>query len=168
MNLTVGENHSLSIPASCGRSALDLPYSKIKEGERRLVEARVVNGATYSDLEYTYNEGYRQARSNLSSVGYEIAQTKRVIRKIRSEYLLDEYPPFLKEKKLKDNAQNREAYLDSQEDYVAATDRLDMLVAIESLLEGKVKVFENVCRYMKKEIEIQLRSGMTDNKYIGR
>ena len=116
-------------------------------------------------MEFTYNEGYREASKNLSIVGYEIAKAKQIVRKIKSEHLLDEYPDFLKEKKLKDNTAMREAYLESQDKYVNATDRVDMLTALESLLEGKIKVFENVCRYMKKEIDIQIRSGIDPNKY---
>jgi len=157
-----------TIPEFDTRLPVKLSFSKITEGEIRLIEAKAVNGATYSDLEYTYNEGYREARKNLTVVGYEIAQAERIVRRIKSEHILDEYPGFLKEKGLKDNATVRDAFLERQGDYVSAMDRVSMLKALESLLEGKIKVFENVCRYMKKEVDILLRSGMVSDKYTGR
>jgi len=155
-----------TIPAFDTRPPVSLIFTSISEGEKRLIEARLVNGGTYSDLEYCFNEGYREAKKNLSTVGYEISQAKKILRRIKSQYILDVYPKFLKENGLKDNACNREAFLEKQADFVSAQDRLDMLLALESLVEGKIKVFENVCRYMKKEMDILIRSGMTGNKYI--
>ena len=156
------------IPEFDARPPVTLSFTKINEGEKRLIESKVVNGATYSDLEYSFNEGYREAKKNLSVVGYEITQAKKKMRSAKSRYLLDEYPDFLKAKGLKDNSANRDAFLERQEEYVSAQDRIDMLTAMESLLEGKVKVFENVCRYMKKEMDILIRSGFTGNKYTGK
>lgn len=161
------ENHvEFTIPGFHMRPPIKLHWSKISEGEKRLVEARVVNPGTYSDLEFTFNEGYREAKANLSAVGYEITQADKVLRKLKSEFLLDKYPDFLKETKIKDSAAIREAFLEKHEEYVDAKDRIDMLVALESLLDGKVKVFENVCRYMKKQMDLTLRSGVDPNKYI--
>jgi len=157
-----------TIPEFDTRPPIHLEWTKVREGENRLVEAQAVNGGTYAELEYTYNEGYREAKKNLSVIGYEIKQAKKIIRQTKSQYLLDDYPEFLKERKLNDNSANREAYLERQQDYVDAMDRLAMLEALESLLEGKVEVFVNVCRYMKKEIDILLRSGMQGNKYTSR
>ena len=156
------------IPEFDTRSAISLDFTKISQGESRLIEAKAVNGATYSELEYVFNEGYREARKNLSIIGYEVAQANKRLRQVKSKAILDEYPEFLKEKGLKDNACNRDAYLEKQEEYVAAQDRLDMLKALENLTEGKIKVFENVCRYMKKEMDILIRSGFTGNKYTGK
>lgn len=153
------ESATLTIPEFDSRPAIVMEFKNIVEGERRLVEAKLVNAATYSELEFVYNEGYREAKKYLSLVQYEIAKAKQIIRRVKSEFLLDEYPAFLKEKRLNDNSANREAFLERQGSYVAATDRLDMLLALESLLEGKIKVFENVCRYMKKQMDILIRSG---------
>lgn len=159
------DENALVIPQYDTRPAVPLDFGKIREGEQRLVEAKVVNPATYRELEFTFNEGYREAKKNISVVGYEIAQAERIIRRVKSEYLLDAYPAFIKEKRLNDNTANREAFLERQDDYVDAVGRLEMLKALESLLEGKVKVFENVCRYMRKSMDIVIRSGIDPNKY---
>lgn len=155
----------LTIPEFGSRPQVILDITSIKTGESRLIEARVVNPATYSDLEFCFNEGYRQAKAHLSEVGYEITRAKKALKDATSVAIIDEYPKFLKEKGLKDNATVRNAFLQRQDSCVKAQDRIDMLVAIETLLEGKIKVFENVCRYMKKQIDIILRSGVDPNKY---
>lgn len=162
------ERAELTIPEFGSTPKITLDITKIKDGERRLIEAKVVNPGTYSDLEYCFNEGYREAKAHLSLVGYEITRAKKALRDAKSKYILDEYPEFLKEHKLKDNATVRDAYLEKQSDYVAAQDRIDMLTAMEHLLEGKIKVFENVCRYMRKEMDIIIRSGVDPNKYVRR
>jgi hypothetical protein len=156
----------LAIPAFDDRPEVKLEFTSIKEGERRLVEARVVNPATYVDLEYSFNEGYREAKKNLSIIGYEIAQAERIHRRIKSELILDEYPSFLKERELKDNATVRDAFLEKNQPFVDAQERINMLKAMESLVDGKIRVFENVCRYIRKEIDLVIRSGsMNSNKY---
>jgi len=158
----------LTIPEFGTRSVVKLEYNKIAEGERRLIEARVVNGGTYNELEFTFNEGYREAKSNLTVIRYELMQANKIQRRVKAECLLDQYPDFIKEKKLNDNSSNREAFLELNEEYVASQDRIDMLTAMEEMFENKIKVFENVCRYMKKEIDILIRSGMSGNKFTGR
>jgi predicted transcriptional regulator len=156
----------LAIPQFDDRPEITLEFTSIKEGERRLIEAKLVNPSTYSELEYTFNESYREAKKNLSIIGYEITQAERIFRRIKSELMLDTYPEFLKEKKLKDNATIRDAFLEQNKDYVDAQERINMLKAMESLIDGKIKVFENVCRYMRKEMDILIRSGsMNSNKY---
>lgn len=159
------EKTTLTIPATEHRPAVPIDFSKVREGESRLIEAKAVNPATYTELEFTFNESYREAKKNLSVVGYEITQAEKMVRQIKSIHLIDNYPAFLKEKGLKDNASNREAFLERQQDYVEAVDRVSMLKSVEALLEGKVKVFENVCRYMKKTMDIVIRSGTNSNKY---
>ena len=156
----------ITIPAFDSTPAIILNVSKIKEGESKILDARVVTPATYNDLEYSFNEGYREAKKHISAVGYHITRAKKALREAKSIAILDEYPEFLKQNKLKDNATVRDAFLERQPNYVAAQDRIDMLTAIESLMEGKVKNFENVCRYIRKQMDIVIRSGVDSNKYL--
>jgi hypothetical protein len=161
------ETAVLTIPAFGNTPEIKLDVTNIKEGENRFLEAKVVNGGTYADLEYSFNEGYRQAKKHLSTIMYQIAMSEKEIRRVKSECLLDEYPDFLKENKIKDSTATKEAYLERKIEYVNAMDRLAMLKAMECLFEGKVKVFENVCRFMRKEIDLQRSSGAIDsNKYM--
>jgi len=159
------ERAELTIPAFGNTPEVRLDISSIREAEHRLIEAKVVNPATYSELEYTFNEGYRQARKHLSLIGYEITKAKKALLEAKSETILDLYPLFLKESKMKDNTHVREAFLQRQINYVSAQDRIDMLTALESFMDGKIRVFENVTRYCRKEIDIVIRSGINSNKY---
>lgn len=154
------------IPEFGSSLKLTLSMSAIREGERRLIEAKTVNPSIYADLEYVFGEGYREARKNVTAIGYEITRAEKALREAKSVAILDEYPAFLKEKEIKDNATVRDAFLERQANYVAAQDRIDMLKAMLSLIDGKIKVFENVSRWMKKEIDMITRSGMDYNKYI--
>ena len=160
------ERAVLTIPRFGSRPSVELLITNIKIAENRIIEAKVVNSATYNELEHVFNEGYREAKQHITVVGYEITQAKRVLRKVKQEALLDEYKDCLKEKGLKDSAAIRDAFLETKEDYSNALDRLDMLNAIESLFEGKIKVFENVCRYMRKSVDISNRSGFSGNHYV--
>lgn len=160
------DTHELVIPPFNGSQPIPLPLSSIREGERRLIEAKMVNAATYADLEYCFGEGYREAKKNISVLGYEITKAEKALREAKSIAILDDYPDFLKDKGLKDNATVRDAFLETRKDYVSAHDRIDMLKAMLDLMEGKVKVFENVSRYMKKEMDLLIRGGVIDhNKY---
>ncbi|MDD5650804.1 MAG: hypothetical protein PHF86_10390 [Candidatus Nanoarchaeia archaeon] len=160
------ERAELILPEFGSRPAQCLDISKVKEGEKRLVEAKVVTSGTYNELSYTFNEAWREARQQLSVIGYEITRTKKDFMNAKSEALLDKYPDFLNERKLKDSKCFRDAFLQTQEEYVKAQDRIDMLVALEHLLEGKIKVFENVCKYMDKQMNLDIKSGYMDfNKY---
>lgn len=164
--INYADKTELTIPEFGSTPATVLDVSAIREGESRLIEAKVVNGGTYNELEYVFNEGYRQAKKHLSVIGYQITLAKKALRTAKSHAILDDYPEFLKESKLKDNATVRDAYLDTKADYTGAQDRIDMLTALECLIEGKIKVFENVCRYMKKQIDLTIRSGIDSNKYL--
>ena len=101
-------------------------------------------------------------------IPYELAKTKKLSEEIKAEYILDEYPLFLKEKGLKDNATMRNAFLHKQEKFLGCVDRVDFLIAVEKLIEGKIKVLNNVARIMKKEMDSQIRSAFNGNKFVGR
>ena len=159
------QEEEVPIPPLGTRPGFMLNNSSIINANQRLVESRNVTPATYKELEYTYNEGYRLAKSNLTFVRYEMLQSERAIAKIKSQYLLDEYPEFIKSKKLNDNTANREAFLERQSDYSDAMDRLNFLKAVEETMENNIKVFENVCRYMRKSMDLIIRSGIDPNKY---
>jgi hypothetical protein len=155
----------LAIPQFDDRPVIILDFTGIRAGERRLIEAKVVNPMTYSELEYSFNEGYREAKKNLTIIGYEITQAERIYRRIKSELILDDYPAFLRTSGLKDNAMIRDAFLEKNAAFVGAQERINMLRAMESLMDGKIKVFENVCRYLRKQMDIVMRSGIDPNKY---
>jgi len=167
MPITFTDRKLLTIPEFTTIPAMTLDITAIKNAEDRIYEAKTVNGGTYTELEFTFNEGYRESKKHLSTIGYQILLVKKELRKVKSEMIIDEYSTWLKETKLKDSNATKEAFFETHEPFVNAMDRLDMLTALESFFEGKVKVFENVCRYIKKSIDLEIRSGVINsNKYV--
>lgn len=152
----------MTIPAFGSGQAMDLVLSATVTAESRLLEAKTVSPITYTDLEHCFNESYRELKTNMSKVGFMIAEAEKAIKKAKAEVLLDKYPEFMKDRpKSQDNADMREAFLTRDEAYMAAVDRLNMLRATEALFDGKIKVMENVCRYMRKQMDLVLRSGLS-------
>jgi hypothetical protein len=166
----MGDNteHSLVIPAFQKSTELQLTLNKTKEGEARLLEAKNASPATYSDLESSYNEAYRELRRHLATVGYELSKAENALETAKSNFLIDTYQEKIKDlPKSYDSADLRKAWLMRDPEYVAAKERSDMLKAMESLLDGKIKVFERTCAYMKKRMDLILRSGLSgSNLYI--
>ena len=77
-----GVTKELVIPEFDVRPSITLDFTKNHEAERRMVEARVVTGATYSDLEMVMVNGESEMRTNFALVSYEIAKSKSYEKKI--------------------------------------------------------------------------------------
>jgi hypothetical protein len=162
-------DHALVLPAFGKAPALSMEMGRIKEAERRIIEAKSVNPVTYAELESAFNEAYRDLKRHLSSIGHQLNLADKAMEDAKSDILLDTYPAYLEEKKLKktqDNADLRKAFMMKDVAYVAALDRINQLKALESVLDGKIKVIENTCRYMRKQMDLVLRSGTSSNYYV--
>lgn len=155
----------LEIPAFQERESVTLSFSNVKEGERRLVEARIVTPSTYSDLSYSFNEGYREARTNIRNIGYELVQMDKKYRQRKSELIMDEYPEYLKTSGMKDNATLRDAFLEKDKTLNDIEKHINFLKALNQLMEDKIKIFENVCKYMKVQMDLVKNGNFDSNKY---
>ena len=161
-------NQTMMLPALGKIPAVSFEMTNIREAERRLIEAKTVNPVTYSDLEHCFNESYRDLKRHLSAIGYQISLAEKAMETAKANVLLDTYPEFLQTsgmKKSQDNADLRKAFLMRDVDYVAALDRYNQLQALESTMDGKIKVMENVCRYMRLQMQLILRSGLSNRDY---
>lgn len=159
---TADAGHSLVIPAFQKSEEKALNLNNTREGERRLLEAKDVNPITYANLESCFNEAYRELRRHLATVGYELSKADNALETAKSNFLIDHYQEKIKDlPKSHDSADLRKAWLMRDSEYLAAKDRLDMLKATEALLDGKIKVFEKTCQYMRKRMDLVLRSGLS-------
>lgn len=138
---------------------------KITEAEKRLIEAKTVNPITYVDLEHSFNESYRDLKRHLSAIGYQIAVTDKAMETAKADVLLDKYPGYIESNGLKDNSDLRKAFLSRDKAHSDALDRMNQLKALESNFDGKIKVMENVCRYMRKQMDLLIRSGLSNKDY---
>lgn len=156
------KEHSLVIPAFKKVDQISLNLTKTREAEGRLLEAKMVSPITYADLESCYNEAYRELKTNLSIIGDQVNKAENALETAKSNFLIDSYQEKIKDlPKSHDSADLRKAWLMRDSEYVAAKERHDMLKAMESLLDGKIKVFERTCAYMKKKMDLILRSGLS-------
>lgn len=162
------ENQVLVIPAFGKSQALKLEMDVIKLAESRIHEAQRVNPVTYVELEHTFNGAYRDLKRHLSAIGFQLTQADKALESAKADIILGSYAEFTEGKPASfDNADKRKAFMMRDEAYVSALDRVNQLKALESLFDGKIKVIENVCRYMRKQMDLVLRSGsVNSNLYI--
>ena len=160
-SLSTVSTHLLEIPAFGKSPAMVIDMTNIRVAESRFLEAKVVNPSTYADLEHTFNESYRDLKRHLSSFGYQLTLADKAIREAKANVLLGSYAEFMSGKpKSHDNADMRDAFLIKDPDYIAALDRFNQLKALESNFEGKLKVIENVSRYVRQKMYLISKSGV--------
>jgi len=164
----IPNSHVMELPQFGKAPALSMDMSNIRQAEARIIEAKNVNPSTYAELEHSYNEAYRDLKKYLSAIGYQIVFAEKAMEEAKADILLDSYPAFLEEKGIKktqDNADLRKAFMARDPEYQACLDRINQLRALESNFDGKIKVLENTCRYMRKQMDLILRSGMSNSDY---
>lgn len=164
----VQQSQVMELPAFKNAPPLAMDMANIRDAESRIIEAKLVNPATYADLEHSYNEAYRDLKRYLSAIGYQIVFAEKALEEAKADILLDSYPQYLVEnniKKTQDNADLRKAFMARDPNYQACLDRVNQLKALENNFDGKVKVFENVCRYMRKKMDLIIRSGFSGADY---
>jgi hypothetical protein len=157
-----GDKAKMVIPGFQGSPPIVMPIAATRESEARFIEVKTVNPITYTDLEHTFNESYRELKQHLATIGYQLEMAKKALRNAQSRVMLDLYPDFIKDKpKTYDNSHVRDAFLMRDKEYADAIDRIAMLTALESFMDGRIKTVENVCRYMRKRMDLVLRSGLS-------
>lgn len=160
------ENSLMVLPAFGRAPALKMEMKNIRYAEQRLIEAKTVNPFTYADLEHTFNEAYRDLKKHLASIGYSITMAQKSVEDAKADVILGSYAELMAGKpKSHDTLDLRNAYLTRDPAYSAALERLAQLKALEANFDGKVKVMENVCRYMRQTMQLISRSGMSNADY---
>lgn len=165
-DIAPSQQHVMVVPTFGKMPEMKLDMAKIREADLRIIEAKTVNPSTYADLEHTFNESYRDLKRHLSTVGYAIAMAQKALEEAKADVILGSYAELMKDKpKSYDTLDLRNAHLTRDAAYSAAIDRLAQMKALESNLDGKIKVMENVCRYMRKKMDLILRSGLSNTDY---
>jgi hypothetical protein len=158
---TFNDGLIISLPGFHDQPAISLDFTAIKTAERRLIDSKTVNTATYNELEHVFGEAYRELKKHITTVGFQIMKTEAILKRNKAVAILDKYPEYIKAKEgLSDNAKVRDAFVDTDKDVIEAQERLDSLKATEMFLDGRIKVMENVCRYMRKQMDLLMRSGI--------
>lgn len=160
------EQHLMVLPAYGKSPALKMDMKNVRYAEQRIIEAKTVNPFTYADLEHTFNESYRDLKKHVASIGYALAMAQKSLEDAKADVILGSYADAMKDKpKSHDTLDMRNAYLTRDAAYSSALERIAQLKALEANLDGKIKVMENVCRYMRKQMDLILRSGVGNADY---
>lgn len=157
---TFNDGLALVLPEFKGLSSIRLDLESLKLAEQTLAQAQHVNPSTYSHLEHIFGEAYRDLKKHVATIGYQILRTESELEKARAAAILDKYPEFMKDKPAKmDTAVVRDAFISRDTDVQSAKDRLDSLKMMEVFIDGRIKVMENVSRFMKKKMDMYIREG---------
>lgn len=152
----------LVVPSLGELPALSIDFTTLRNAQARAIEVKTVNPITYVDLEHDFNETYREMKKAYSSVGHALSSIEVELDKLTSDMLIDTYPDFLKEKKAHDSAALRDAYFMKNPEYVALRQRKNQIAALEAYIDGNVKWVESTCRYMRKQMDLVIRSGLSN------
>jgi len=145
MNNNYGIGTVLSIPRGVpGLPPLDLEMKPIYDAERRLHEIRVVTPGTRSELQGFYNETCNLTSKFIAWVEYERLQAVKNLGLERARVILEEAPAQfqkLQDSGIKFNEDFREAVVMRDIKYQEALDRLNSIIAVKTLLDGKFWTF---------------------------
>lgn len=160
-----GQVSALSLSPMDTVPGLQLFMDKWHEAAKRLDDSKNVSPAFYSDLEFTFQEGWRESRTNAIKVESAIKKTENLIQEIKADIILDEVPRLIEEKgltKTQNNADFRNAVIARNERYKQANEHLNKLQAMLSHFEAHMKVLENTSRFIKKQMEYFTRTGIAN------
>lgn len=155
---------SFSLPPVGNMASGSLDLTIIKNAEARIPEARLVNPATYGELEDCFNAAYRDLKKHMANVGYLATRQQREIDKYRGKLMISYWSEFMLGKpKGVDSTDMRNSWFMQDEQYLKELEKLDYLKSLDIFLEGRIKVMENTCRYLRKIIDLIIRSGTNVN-----
>lgn len=129
----------------------------------RIYEAKNLVPGNYSSLEFVFQSAWREAKRNAIDVGEAICKAKQNLEEAKADIILDEIPRLMEEKKLSKTANNadfRKAVMARDANYMASLEHLDKLEALLEHFESHMKIMENTSRYVKKQMDYFIRSGV--------
>jgi len=127
----------------------------------RFKEAQNLVPGNYSSLEFCFQSAWRESKRNAISVGAGICKAKQNIEEAKADIILDEIPEILKDlPKSANNADFRKAIMSRNKDYTDSLEHCDKLEALLEHFESHMKIMENTSRYLKKQMDYFIRSGV--------
>lgn len=152
---------TLVVPAFKYCKELRLDNSSWELAKSRMKEVQHLVPSNYSSLEFTFQEAWREARRNAIMTEDAVKKALQTIEEIKADIILTEIPKLLEEMpKNANNTDFRKAVIIKNPEYRQATEHLEKLQAILSHLESNMKIMENTSRFMKKQMDYIIRSGV--------
>lgn len=142
------------VPAFRHCPELVLQMGSWQEAMARLPEAKNMAAANYTNLEYAFQEAWRESKRNAIAVGDAVKKAMQNLEEIKADVILEEVPRLLEGKpKSANNADFRKAVLSKNEDYKKAKEHLEKLEAMLQHFESHMKIMENTSRFVRKQMD---------------
>ena len=152
----------MTVPAFRHCPELRLNMSGWEIALKRLPEAKALVASNYLDLEFTFQEAWRESKRNAILVGDALKKAKQNIEEIKADIILEEIPGLLKEMpKSANNSDFRKAVMAKNADYKEALVHAEKLEAMLEHFESHMKIMENTSRFLKKQMDYFRNNGIT-------
>ena len=151
---------ALVVPAFKHCPELKLSMSGWEVAMSRMKEVQNLVPANYSNLEFIFQEAWRESKKNAIAVGDAVKKARQNIEEIKADIILGEIPKLLEDlPKNANNADFRKAVMMKNTDYTSATTHLEKLEAMLEHFESHMKIMENTSRFLKKQMDYIIRNG---------
>jgi hypothetical protein len=159
----INKGTAITVPAFGHCKELRLNITDWEVAMSRFKEAQNLVPGNYSSLEFCFQAAWRESKKNAISIGSAIQKARQNVEEIKSDIILDEIPKLLEElPKSANNSDFRKAVMARNTDYAAATEHLEKLEAMLEHFESNMKMMENTSRFLKKQMDYFIRSGVID------
>lgn len=142
----MSQSNVLTVPrGKDGLPPLSLEMGEIYSAEKRLKELAYVTPSTSGELRAYFNEMTNNCTKYIAWIAYEVVVAEKRFSDEKARVILEVLPEEvvkLKETGLKPNDDWREAIVTRDEGCRKAKDIIDMLKAVQKMLENRAKTFE--------------------------
>lgn len=134
-----------------------------QEAMKRFPEAKTLAAANYLDLEFTFQEAWRESKRNAIQVGDALKKAKQYLEEVKADIILIEIPKLMEElpKSVTGNAHFRNAVIAKNETHKKAQEHVEKLEAMLEHFESHMKIMENTSRFLKKQMDYFRTNGIT-------
>jgi hypothetical protein len=163
-----GTTTSIVVPSYRHCKELVLSNVSWQNAMARIRETQNLVASNYSSLEFTFQEAWRESKRNAIAVGDAVKKAMQNIEEIKADIILDEIPKLSESMpKASNNSDFRKAVFARNEDLKKATEHLDKLEALLQHYESHMKIMENTSRFLKKQMDYYIRSGVMSGGITG-
>jgi phytoene dehydrogenase-like protein len=146
---------TMVVPAFRHCPELRLQMTGWQTAMQRFPEAKTLAASNYLDLEFTFQEAWRESKRNAIQVGDALKKAKQNVEEIKADIIFEEIPKLMKTmpKGVTGNADFRKAVIARNEDYKKAQEHVEKLEAMLEHFESHMKIMENTSRFLKKQMD---------------
>jgi hypothetical protein len=164
--------NALIVPRPNG-GELSLDMTSVYQAVTRIQEIQIVNSHKAPELLAIFNMAYLTLSDHLRKVELVYNDWDKTARRIRAKVILDKVPAILREKGLASSRSpggsedQREAILDTDDEYVAARDKVQFARCMTELLKGRRDSIEMAYSSVKKILGSETQSqGLNNNRNL--